>query len=66
MRTTSGVNLQNFVSIFFPGVSYDIRKEKTKLPHQFHSLFQFLQLFHFTILLGYLYRDNKNRTELFV
>ena len=66
MKTTNGVNFAKFCNYFILGVSYDIRKEKTKIAHKFCSLFQFLQLFHFTILFGCLYRENGDRTELFV
>ena len=70
MRTTNGANFtknSNSISILFWLFSYDIKKEKTKLTHQFCHLFQFLQLFCFTQF--YLYvldREDKDRTKLFV
>ena len=43
------VELQISISIILSGFSHGIRKEKTKLTHQFHSLFLFLQLFCSTL-----------------
>ena len=52
MKTTNEINFfynkTNFISILLWFFSYDIKKDKTKLTHQFRCLFQFLQLFYFT------------------
>ena len=53
MRTINGVKFTRFLIYFILGFSYDTRKDKTKLTHQFCSLFQFPQLFHFTIVLKF-------------
>ena len=68
MKTTNGANFYKiFLLILFWFFSYDIKKEKTKLTHWFHCLFQFVQLFHFTQPdLYILDREDKDRTEPFV